>query len=202
MKKIVVLLMVIMLTVFASAAMAKGGGGGNHGYHGYQGSLLLFQKCDETNGCPEGGTGPWPILPTGRWGQMKYNLLGDTFKFSFEGKKLVPDTDYTLIYYPDPWPGDNLICLGYGKANRGGNLQIHGDMEILTGLPTPDDANFLPAGESGAVGAKIWLVLSSDVQCTEGSTKMLNWTPQDYLFEGNLIAYQYSEEQPCKFRKK
>jgi len=84
--------------------------------------------------------------------------MGDTFKFSFSGRGLPPDTNYTLIYYPDDWPGDGLICLGSGKPlplgakgkvseNRdmtdtaleiqGGNLNIHGDVELNTGLPAP-----------------------------------------------------------------
>jgi len=46
---------------------------------------------------------------------MKYNLMGPEFQFSFQGKNLVPEVDYTLIYYPDPWPGLGLVCLGTGK---------------------------------------------------------------------------------------
>jgi hypothetical protein len=207
-------MVVVMLTVFASSAMARHNAGEQKWHQCYapmMGKLFLFQKCDE-NGCPEEGNGPWPILQTGRWGQMQYNLLGNKFRFSFEGKKLVPDTDYTLIYYPDPWPGNNLICLGTAKSNRAGNLQIRGEKEILvddgsgvlvkSGLPASYDANYNAAESSGAVGAKIWLVRSDDVQCVEVDSMMINWTPQDYLFEGNLIVYQYSEERPLKFEKK
>jgi hypothetical protein len=216
-KKIAVLMAIIMLTVITSSAMASSKGSGHYKHEAKVGKLFLFQKCDE-NGCPEEGAGPWPILPTARWGQIQYNLLGDKFRFSFEGKKLVTNTDYTLIYYPDPWPGDKLICLGTGKTNRCGNLQIHGDMEIMaedgegglvnSGLPASYDANFNPTAPSGSVGAKIWLVLSEDVNCGDPEavppvkSSMIGWTPQDYLFEGNLIVYQYSEEQSKRFRKK
>jgi hypothetical protein len=192
MRKAAVLMVVFMLTVLASAAMGGPGRDGKEVIETKVGNLFLFQKCDDL-GCPT-EAGPWPILPTGRWGQLKYNLLGDKFKFSFEGKKLARNTAYTLIYYPDPWPGDNLICLGSRKSSSAGNLQINGSREILTGLPIPDDANFLPQGTSGAVGAKIWLVRSADVDCVGSSTeppRMTGWTPQDYLFEGNLIVYQY-----------
>lgn len=214
MKKIAIFMVFVMLTVFVSSAMARHNADEQKRHQCHVpmiGKLFLFQKCDE-NGCPEEGNGPWPILQTGRWGQIQYNLLGNKFRFSFEGKKLVPDTDYTLIYYPDPWPGNNLICLGTAKSNRAGNLQIRGEKEILvddgsgvlvnSGLPASYDANFNPAEPSGAVGAKIWLVRSDDVQCTEADSMMINWTPQDYLFEGNLIVYQYSEERPLKFKKK
>ena len=84
-------------------------------------------------------------------------------------------------------------------------LRIKGDVEITdalgnpSGLPTPGDANFTPEAPSGAVGAKIWLVRSEDVACTGDPAvpvpHMTGWTPQDYLFEGNLIVYQY---QPPK----
>lgn len=224
MKKTALLMAALMVTVLAStAAMAGQGGNLKPGMEIKAGTLFLFQKCDvslhetypdeyDASGCPT-ADGPWPILPGNRWGQMKYNLLGETFRFAFEAKKLAPNTEYTLIYYPDPWPGNNLICLGSRKAGRAGNLQLNGSKEILnsegelSGLPTSDDANF-SATCSGAVGAKIWLVRSEDVEC-EVTTQvvdesevavpphMTGWNPEDYLFEGNLIVYQYLE-RPTK----
>lgn len=206
MKKTAVLMMVLMMTVLASAAVA-----GDKG-EGMVGSLFLFQKCvdpiqqdvpegyDPATGCPT-AEGPWPIIPDNRrWGQMKYNLLGPEFRFSFQGKNLLQDTDYTLIYYPDPWPGENLICLGSGVSNGGGNLQIHGKTPILvgdvpSGLPTLNDSNFLPKEGGSVVGAKIWLVQTSDVTC-ESPTGMIAWNPASYLFEGNPIIYQYDAGLP------
>ena len=216
MKKTTVLIMVLMLAVLASAAVA-----GDKG-EGMVGRLFLFQKCVDLNsvpeedkanydafGCPpapaDGEKGaPWPIIPDNRrWGQMKYNLLGPEFRFSFQGKNLVPDLDYTLIYYPDPWPGNGLMCLGSGATNEGGNLQIHGKLEIPGGLPASYDANFAPVAPSGAVGAKIWLVPAMDVKCESSGdivaetglpadpARLLTWNPSGYLFEGNLIIYQY-----------
>lgn len=216
MKKTLVLIMVVF-AVLASTALA-----GDRG-EGKEGKLFLFQKCDpslipaaeETNpkfdavGCPLIGNGPWPIfLGNHRWGQMQYNLLGDEFKFSFQGKKLLPDTDYTLIYYPDEWPGKGLICLGSNTANADGNMQIHGKLAIPSGLPAPYDKNFNPIAPSGAVGAKIWLVLSADVKCESSGeidpetglpadpAQMTGWNPAAYLFEGNLIVYQHTAGVP------
>ena len=226
MKKTAVLAMAVMLVFIASTAMADHKWGwkdwhGKHLFHkdwksGKVAQLYLFQKCDESlyaqypdlydaAGCPLPGNGPWPIYPDERrWGQMQYNLWGEKFVFSFQGKKLVPKTAYTLIYYPDPWPGEGLICLGSGKTNPAGNIAIHGKKEILvgdsdnptlsvpSGLPVSYDKNFNPVPDSGAVGAKIWLVKSDDVSCLDGDTKMLNWNPADYLFEANMIVYQYA----------
>jgi hypothetical protein len=75
---------------------------------------------------------------------------------------------------------------------------------IPGGLPQAYDANFSPVAPSGAVGAKIWLVLSDDVECEATDTgevdeneepvyaaHMVGWNPASYLFEGNLIVYQH-----------
>jgi hypothetical protein len=200
MKRIVVT-MVIMLTVLVSAAMACDETVQN-------GKLFLFQKCDvslkdlqdayDANGCPLPGNGPWPIFVNGAWGSMQYTVLGDKFKFAFEGEKLQIDKGYTLIYYPDPWPGKNLICLGSGTTDGAGKVKIVGSKKFTdaggkpTGLPMVYDANFNPTSPSGAVGAKIWLVSSEDVSCTADITpSMVAWNPTEYLFEGNMIVYQY-----------
>ena len=79
------------------------------------GTLYLFQKT--------AADGPWPVVQGGAWGDMKYNLWGNKFNFMFKGRQLEPGTGYTLIYYPDPWPGTNLICLGASVANGGGKSQ-------------------------------------------------------------------------------
>ena len=221
MKKIVILMMLVMLTVSVSAVMADENGGEKAG------RLLLFQKCDQSlisktvngvtydlSGCPNTGQGPWPIFSGNHmWGELEYSLWGPKFGFFFNGHNLSPNTDYTLIYYPDAWPGTGLICLGSGTTTspsgneghgkwghhgnwgqKGGDIKIYGNMDIGTSLPAIYDKNFNPIYPSGAVGAKIWLVLSSDVQCTNGiNNAMLNWNPTAYLFEYNLIVYERQE---------
>ena len=228
MKKLVILMIAMIFLLVASNVMADQTG------EAKVGRLFLFQKCDESLtdpaiydsfGCPIVGlNGPWPIFPdNGMWGRLNYNLRGDTFKFSFSGRGLPPETDYTLIYYPDQWPGNGLICLGSGTTtpawskgkhlgksghdghgdskHKGGNLNIHGDVEIGTSLPARYDANFNPIDPSGAVGAKIWLVLSEDVQCAfnpldQSDPHMLNWKPTEYLFEYNLIVFEHPPVAP------
>ncbi len=213
MKKLAVL-MVVLSAAFASVTFAADKG------ENMIGNLFLFQKCDASlipeaeaedpqydgSGCPLPGNGPWPAFTENRrWGQMRYNLLGDKFRFSFQGKRLLPETDYTLIYYPDEWPGNGLMCLGANTTNPNGNIQIRGQLEILTGLPAPYDKNFNPVAPSGAAGAKIWLVPSADVKCDASGeidaetglpadpSMLLAWNPASYLFEANLIVYQYSQ---------
>jgi len=74
--------------------------------------LYLYEKENfETDG--------WDVVNKGAWGKMKYNLSGEMFEFVFNGHGLEAEKNYTLIYYPDPWPGTGLICLGNGVANKG-----------------------------------------------------------------------------------
>ena len=154
------------------------------------GTLYLFQKVAAEEG-------PWPIVHGGAWGTLSYSLWGQTFNFDFKGKKLIPNEEYTLIYYPDPWPGSGLICLGSAKANPAGNLNIYDhNFDIATSLPADYDANWLAMPPSGAVGAKIWLVLSMDVDCSVDDSvsnpgpEMIGWNPDSYLFEYNLINFE------------
>ena len=60
---------------------------------------------------------------------------------------------------------------------------------MTTSLPARGDANFAAVYPSGAVGAKLWLVLSSDVDCN--ARQMIQWNPEKYLFEFNLINFEY-----------
>jgi hypothetical protein len=142
--------------------------------------LYLYEKenfCDVGDDC-------WTIVEEGAWGKMKCNKSGSTFDFVFNGHDLEAGEEYTLIYYPDPWPGEGLICLGSGTANDDGDVHIMGSVDTLgDNLPAPGDTN---------TGAKIWLVLSADVDC-EGRAMGggLSWTPAEYLFEEDLIAFTF-----------
>jgi len=164
MKKLLVVLVasLVLLSLVAVPALA-----GKHGLAGKSNvaHLYLYEK-----------DAVWDIVEDGAWGKMNYKLSGSTFDFVFNGHGLDPNIDYSLIYYPDPWPGNGLICLGAGSANEGGNVHIMGAAE--TGdLPAEGDTNR---------GAKIWLVLSDDVEC---GVQMVGWNPTEYLFEYDLITF-------------
>ena len=140
----------------------------------HMGHLILCEKDPVT----------WECVEDGAWGKMHYRLSGAQFKFVFNGHSLEPDYMYTLIYYPDPWPGEDLICLGEGMADEFGNVHIKARVNTCD-LPAPFDENYDD-------GAKIWLVLSSDVDC-EGDEdqcpQMVGWDPTEYLFEYDLITF-------------
>jgi len=126
----------------------------------------------------------WSIVQDGAWGCMQYRPEYKTFAFWFGAMYLEPCTDYTLIYYPDQDPaipdwhwGAGLICLGEGTTDGDGRIHICG---------TPDTGD-LPKAYDWNSGAKIWLVLSSDVDCD--NQVMTAWNPTEYLFEGDLITF-------------
>jgi len=124
----------------------------------------------------------WPAVAGGAWGKMTYRTTAPKFRFVFNSHALVPGQDYTLIYYPDkegnPWPRADIICLGSGRADEEGNVHIR--KAVDTGdLPNPEtDIN---------EGAKIWLVLSDDIDCDE--EMIFGWNPTEYLFEYDLIMF-------------
>lgn len=169
----------------------KGGKTGPAGKSSNVGHLYLHEKNT---------SGDWSIVEGGAWGKMKYNLSGSEFDFVFNGHGLDAGVKYTLIYYPDPWPGEGLICLGDATANDGGNVHIQGPVD--TGdLPKEYDNNHSrndpncgdpdtpgePPTPFPCGGAKIWLVLFDDVDCTDQT--MPGWNPAEYLFEDGLINY-------------
>lgn len=117
------------------------------------------------------------IVSGGAWGKMMFN--SDKSTFVFNGHALEPNTDFSLIYYPDPWPGDGLMVLGMGTSDANGNVHIAGNDFDFGLIPIESDLN-------KDNGAKIWLVLSSDVDDVD-PTKMIGWNPTEYLFEYNVL---------------
>ena len=140
------------------------------------GHLYLYQKNPDT----------WETV-RGAWGKMKFNLSGTEFNFTFNGHGLKSEQNYTLIYYPDPWPGNGLQCLGSNIANEEGNVHIRGGLDTGN-LPADYDENSCIGSDPDCLyGAKIWLVFDEDVDCENAS--MIGWRPIEYLFEQNLITF-------------
>jgi len=179
-----IILITILVTsaIFTGIALAKQiqekgpFGRGHNGQAGksHIGHLYLVEKNPDT----------WEVVKNGSWGKMKYILKGPEFSFVFNGHKLEANQSYTLIYYPDPWPGNNLICLGNASTNGNGSIHIKNSVNTSS-LPRENDENFPD-------GAKIWLVLSIDVDNESEIPHMEGWNPTEYLFEYDLINYIYN----------
>jgi len=174
MKKALTLLVCLLLVATTAVVMAGKDQPGKTGQAGKSNvaHLYLYEKDNAD----------WTIVEDGAWGKMKYNLAGPEFDFVFNGHGLEPGSDYTLIYYPDPWPGSGLICLGSGVVDDEGNVHIAASVD--TGdLPIAGDTND---------GAKIWLALTSDVDCENAA--MIGWNPTEYLFEYDLITFDDTDD--------
>jgi hypothetical protein len=157
--KILSTAIVALLVLGFIGTVAAGPAQGING-KGKAGYLYLFEKDPST----------WDIVAGGAWGIMTYHVPDGSEvprMFVFNGHQLAPDTDFSLIYNADPWPGYNLIVLGKGTSDAFGEVHIMGLFNF--------DAIFI--GDKPA--AKIWLVLSSDVK----KGQMIGWNPTEYLFE-------------------
>lgn len=183
------LALVFAFAVFTPQVMAKGNGPAGKSNVGH---LYLYEKIvsQETwaDGNCIGELMPWLISEGGAWGKMTYNLSGPTFDFVFNGHGLPAGIDYTLIYYPDPWSvaqTGGIICLGSGATNNGGNINLAGSVDPGDDLPIVGDLGDCNYGG----GAKIWLVLTSDLAGPCGP--FTNWDPTAYLFEGDVIYFNY-----------
>lgn len=142
--------------------------------------LRLENKQEEQGGpsCPDCSKLWEPITTDDRYGILTYDCQKKTFDYTFEGYGL-EDIEYSLIYYADPWPGNNPGALiGSGTAS-GGRLSLSGSPDLGMDLPDPADANYPD-------GAKIWLVPSDYYNEVSGE---VTWAPDSFLYETRLINY-------------
>ncbi len=165
------------------------GDDGNDGENGQDGEPRMFLFLAEKDI-------DWVIVPGGMWACLSYVSFGDEFRYSIDAYGLEPDTEYSLIYYADPYPGDNPGCL-IGELDTDPDGEIHDDYELDLGmsLPCESDANITgdysgdPDYYAHARGAKLWLV-PSDCYNEPGVT---TWAPERFLFETDLITYVDSD---------
>jgi hypothetical protein len=162
-------------------------------------TLLLENKTGDPNWSIIGGDG---ISAT-----LDYNSSGATFDFNLNGVAPVKGVEYSLIYYADPYPGNNpgaLLGTGLSDADTGA-IAITGSVALGYSLPIVPDTNINgdyctkmcgdhlcnpqpPA--TTCSGAKIWLVATADYSASTKSMIVFNWA--NYLFETDLINYTYT----------
>jgi hypothetical protein len=175
-KKTFAILMVLVISVMAIPALVSADPGS---------PLTLVQKDPNT----------WQPI-SGATGLLTFNPSGPTFDYTFTATGL-PDGSYSLIYYANPYPGNNPgVLIGIGTS-EGGSLPIAGSPNLNMDLPTPPDSNILvdhggpPDNYANHFGAKIWLVPTECYSATvvETSGQITSWQPTRFLFETNLINY-------------
>ena len=125
--------------------------------------------------------GTWdPFLDDDTYGTLTFISSHPTFDYTLDVFGLVPNTNYSLIYYADPWPGNNPGALiGTLLTDGSGDASVSGDEELGMDLPDPADDNY-PAG------AKIWVIKSSEYTPNSVNTWPVG---AESLFENNLIIY-------------
>lgn len=117
-----------------------------------------------------------PIDSDGKMGILRYDPVAPAFNFDFLGTGLAPNKEYCLIYYADPYPGNNPGALiGSGNSNIQGILALSGSNDLGMDLPSSPDANL-------AKGAKIWLLPCANYNKI---THAVIWGPNenDWYFE-------------------
>lgn len=122
------------------------------------------------------------------FGKMIYNRSGEYFEYIFTGHNLIPNTKYSLIYYPEKPVG--LICIGEGESTKGGQLNITRKDVYINSIPFYTDINgntHTTTYEDGTTGGKIWLLPSNQVNCNtlRFNTEALT----DVLYEDTLIHF-------------
>lgn len=125
-------------------------------------------------------SGPWETTPSDNiGGLLTWKGNGPTFDYTVTAHGLPAITDYSLIYYADPYPGNHPgKLIGTGSTNSSGNLSFSGNPDLGIDLPMPADAN-------AAIGAKIWLIPSANYNSSTNS--VTPWAPDyTWLFEGNV----------------
>jgi hypothetical protein len=92
--------------------------------------------------------------PWAPYGTFTYTPEGPDFEWEFQGQGFVPTGStyhhYLLVYYPDPWPGRDLVCLADGIPDRQGTFSLSGSWTYA-----PD-----------VIDGKIWIVRRDWVDCT------------------------------------
>jgi len=176
-KKLIISLMVALVMVLVPSSVA----------FAYDSKLVLENKDSDT----------WEVEKgDGVRGVMWYDSAGSDFSYSLKAKGLEANEPYSLIYYADPWAGDNPGALiAEGTTNSKGKLKKKdntGEVDLGMSLPHPDDANYPD-------GAKIWLVPSD---CYDADTNTVtSWQPSRFLFETELITYERTTPSPEAYNR-
>lgn len=117
----------------------------------------------------------WNVISDDISAVVEFNNGGKTFDYTLNAQGLLPNTEYSLIYYADysdrvnNWGGDNPGALvGTGTSDESGNLNLDEEADLGFDLPSEPDANIdeydycESDGYTHCHGAKLWLVPSSD----------------------------------------
>ncbi|NTV44256.1 MAG: hypothetical protein HGA67_00995 [Candidatus Yonathbacteria bacterium] len=123
-----------------------------------------------------------PITGDGIQGTLTWQGDGPTFNYTLSAAGLPANAPYSLVYYADPFPGNNPGALiGTGTTNGSGVLSMAANPDLNLDLPTAPDTNI--ANHSGA---KIWLIPSAHYDAVTKSVIWGSGPDNTWLLEGNV----------------
>ena len=110
--------------------------------HGPQAVLHMYATDENSR---------WQLTRNAPKGLLRYWLWGETFNFTFQGIRLTPETEYTLIYAVDSTSAGDIV-LGMGWTDRRGRIYFEDSVDVCS-MPAEYDAAY-------PYGARILLVPS------------------------------------------
>ena len=162
-----------VLAVFAMALALSGVSASAFGYGGGYGNWYHPQPQPLTLKLVAKDPVTWSETPQNGVATLRTGAFG--YGFSVIGFGLEESQHYTLIYYGDASHNDEwpyATCIAHGRTGPYGRTMFFGFH------------NFNKYKNNG-VDEKIWLVKSSDVDCS--AKVMTAWHPEEYLFEHSTI---------------
>ena len=124
--------------------------------------------------------GTWAWEPERGEGWLKYNEEGPRFNYEFEGTVPIPDIQWSLIYYKDPYATHLVIEIWNGYADGGGYLSFKGSTELNTDLPVAGDSN---------PEAKLWLIPTANLLANQKMSFHSPYQMVNFLWETEHITY-------------
>lgn len=98
----------------------------------------------------------------GAWAGMSYFWIGSEFSYVLNGHQVPAESAWTLLIEAED---GSAICLGAGRANRGGQLHLHDSIELDSHLPPELDPFVDATAEDPGL---LLLVPSESVDCESG----------------------------------
>jgi hypothetical protein len=101
------------------------------------------------------------------------------YRIDMVANGLQKNTQYSIIYYADPWAGNGgheIYTFKTSRTSTSRVIRVSIDAEDWQPIPCTTDANY-------PVGGKIWIVPSSDYS----GGQMIAWNPDTYLFDTGLV---------------
>ena len=144
----------------------------------------FFQKEIGTLNLFEKNPTDWSVVHNGAYGVVKFDSISILPSWKIVEQRirvsaynLEPRTAYQLIYYGnsefnDVWPYATCIGTPTNTSTQGFLSTYSTSFDYLT-------------MKNDNLNQKIWVVLASDVDCSQG--KMTAWNPTQYLFEEKVI---------------